>query len=69
MLRSQTPFVDEEDEEMSIKKVCYVYDAAEERAKELAAEEAAELASLALAKPRRSQDQPPTRTNSKQSSI
>jgi len=50
-------------------KIHYVYDAAEERAKQLAAEEAAELAALAAVKSRRSLDKQPTRTGSHQSSV
>jgi len=68
MLRSQSPYVNGE-EEMPVQRVQYVYDAAEERAKQLAAEEAAELAALAVVKSRRSLDKPPTRTNSNQSSV
>ena len=50
-------------------KIQYVYDAAAERAKELAAEEAAELAGLVAARSRQSLDKPPSRTNSNQSSV
>jgi len=71
MLLSQSPYVNGE-EEIPVNKVHYVYDAAEERAKQLAAEEAAELAGLAAVKTRRSLDkqpQPqPTRMGSNQSS-
>jgi len=68
MLLSQSPYVNGE-EEIPVHKVHYVYDAAEERAKQLAAEEAAELAGLAAVKTRRSLDkQPPTRMGSNQSS-
>jgi hypothetical protein len=55
MLRSQSPYVHGE-EEMPEDQVCYVYDAAEERRKQLAAEEAAELAALAAVTSRRSLD-------------
>jgi hypothetical protein len=53
---------------MPAEKVQYVYDAAEERAKDIAAEEAAELAALAAPEPHRSLDQLPTRTSNNQSS-
>lgn len=69
MLRSQSPYVDAEEEAVSVKKVQYVYDAAEERARQLAAEDAAERAALAAVRSRRSLDKPPTRTNSNQSSV
>lgn len=69
MLRSQSPYVNGE-EELPVQKIQYVYDAAEERAKQLAAEEAAELAALlAAAKSRRSLDKQPTRAGSNQSSV
>lgn len=68
MLRSQSPYVNGEDE-MPAKKIHYVYDAAAERAKELAAEEAAELAALLAVRSRQSLDKPPSRMNSNQSSV
>ena len=46
-----------------------VYGAAEEKAKRLAAGEAADEAALAAIKPRRSLDRQPTRTESNQSSV
>lgn len=83
MLRSQSPYVNAEEEVVPV-KVQYVYDAAEERARQLAAEEAveraalarllaaeeaAERAALAAVRSRRSLDKPPTRANSDQSSV
>jgi len=68
MLRSQTPYANGEEETL-VDTVQYVYDAAAERAKQLAAEEAAELAALAAVKSRRSLDKPPKRMDSNQSSI
>ena len=52
---------------MPTDKTLYVYDAAEERAKQLAAEEAAELAALAAFNSRRSLDRLPTRMDSQSS--
>jgi hypothetical protein len=68
MLRSQSPYVNGE-EEIPVNKVNYVYDAAEERAKQLAAEEAAELAGLEAVRSRRSLDRQPMRMGSNQSSV
>ena len=66
MLLSQTPCANGE-EEVPINKIHYVYDAAEERAKQLAAEEAAELAALAAFNSRRSLDRLPMRMDSQSS--
>ena len=66
MLRSQSPYVNGE-EDIPTNKILYVYDAAEERAKQLAAEEAAELAALAAFNSRRSLDKLPTRMDSQSS--
>ena len=68
MLRSQSPYINGEDE-MPVRKVQYVYDAAAERAKELAAEEAAELAALVAVRSRHSLDKAPSMMSSNQSSV
>jgi len=68
VLRSESPYVNGE-EEIPVNKVHYVYGAAEERAKQPAAEEAADLAGLAVVKTRRSLDNQLTRMGSNRSSV
>ena len=63
MLRSQSLYINEMERVMY-----YMYGIAEEKAKQLAAEEA-EDAALAAIKPQQSLDRQPTRTDSNQSSV